>query len=111
MGTSPRAYWQYLHYMCYLGPKGFIMLLQAPSSAGCFLVIYSAVTYYFSAKMNRLILLMGPCCSALGGLAVANIMTWGTGQLRDFWEVLEGLFEEEQPEESTAKAKGKAKAK
>merc|ERR1719231_2178630 len=26
--TSPQAYWQYLSYMCYLSPMGFVILMM-----------------------------------------------------------------------------------
>lgn len=117
--TSPRAYWQYLHYMCYLAPIGFGLSLAKPSDSKWFLIIYSAVTYYFSAKMNRLVLLMGPCCSALGGVAVSSMVRWALGQVYELWEALEDLAdpsgsggrkEEGDKSKTKAKAKGKAEA-
>jgi len=83
--TSPRAYWQYLHYTCYLGPIGFVLCLRKPSDAKCFLLLYASVTYYFSAKMNRLVLLLGPIASSLGGTAVAEIIHWSIQEMIIFW--------------------------
>lgn len=81
--TSPKAYWQYLHYMCYVAPIGFGQLITKRTSAQTFLVLYAAVAYYFSSKMNRLVLLLGPVGAALGGVAVANMTKWALGQLWD----------------------------
>jgi len=105
--TSPRAYWQYLHQMCYLAPLGFIMCLIDPTEAKWFLILYAAVTYYFSAKMNRLILLMGPVCSALGGIAASVILEWALGETSTMLEMLEDPLEDS----TTSKSKGGAAAK
>lgn len=82
--TSPRAYWQYLHYMCYLAPIGFGMSVTGMTDAKSFLLLYAGVTYYFSSKMNRLVLLLGPIASVLGGTAAANLLKWSVLQLYDF---------------------------
>ncbi|CAE7696994.1 stt-3 [Symbiodinium pilosum] len=79
--TSPRAYWQFLHHMCTMAPLGFLVCLTSPSDAKGFLLIYGAVTYYFSSKMNRLVLLLGPVAAALGGVGVAWALRWALRQL------------------------------
>jgi len=79
--TSPQAYWQYLHYMCYLGPIGFGLAFKNRSDASFFLLAWNAITYYFSSKMNRLVLLMGPSVSCLGGVAINAMLTWACGQV------------------------------
>ena len=37
---------------------------------------YGLVAYFFSAKMVRLVLLLGPIASSLGGIAVAYMLEW-----------------------------------
>jgi dolichyl-diphosphooligosaccharide---protein glycosyltransferase len=83
--ASPQAYWQFLQYACHTSPIGFAIALYSsvirpifhPRQAGepstdpmVFLVLYAMVSYHFSTKMNRLMLLMGPICSALTGIAI-----------------------------------------
>ena len=93
--ASQQAYWQYLHYMCYCAPvgMGLIAVRAAPISnvlqavgatewwqrrdqAKTFLLLYGAVTYFFSMKMVRLVLLLGPVSSALGGIALGTAAEW-----------------------------------
>jgi hypothetical protein len=38
--------------------------------------VFGAVAYYFSTKMSRLIILLGPICSALGGIAIGFVVDW-----------------------------------
>jgi len=108
--TSPRAYWQYMHYICLLAPVGFGFTLFQPSESKCFLLVYSVVTYYFSAKMNRLVLLLGPCAAALGGVAVARLVKWALGQLGEVFKEFEAELASEAPSSGNVKAKAKAKA-
>ncbi|CAE7235508.1 STT3A [Symbiodinium natans] len=79
--TSPRAYWQFLHHMCSMAPLGFVVCLAGLNDVKAFLIIYGAVTYYFSSKMNRLVLLLGPIAGALGGVGVAWAARWALRQL------------------------------
>mmetsp|Transcript_48259 Transcript_48259/g.134744 ORF Transcript_48259/g.134744 Transcript_48259/m.134744 type:complete len:796 (+) Transcript_48259:96-2483(+) len=79
--TSPRAYWQYLYFTCYLAPIGFIVSTINCSDRQAFLLLYSAVTYYFSSKMNRLVLLLGPAAASLSGVALAKGVHWAWGEL------------------------------
>ncbi|GBG25029.1 Dolichyl-diphosphooligosaccharide--protein glycosyltransferase subunit stt3 [Hondaea fermentalgiana] len=74
--ASANAYYQYLHYTCYLAPIGFILSFWKLSDARIFLPLYGAVGYFFSAKMVRLIILLGPISSSLSGFAVAAIFEW-----------------------------------
>ena len=71
--ASAAAYYQYLHSVCYIGPIGFVACLFKPTDAKWFLIMYACVAYYFSAKMNRLVLLMGPIASALAGVALGAL--------------------------------------
>mmetsp|Transcript_28042 Transcript_28042/g.80461 ORF Transcript_28042/g.80461 Transcript_28042/m.80461 type:complete len:810 (+) Transcript_28042:103-2532(+) len=86
--TSPRAYWMYLYYTCYLGPIGFFLCFRKITDAKIFLMLYGAVTYYFASKMNRLVLLLGPIASSLGGVAVASLFHWAVDEVKNFSEAL-----------------------
>ena len=79
--ASADAYYQYLHYTCYLAPLGMYFAVKSGSDQSLFLVLYGVVSYFFSSKMSRLIILLGPIASALGGWALANALEWSTAQL------------------------------
>jgi dolichyl-diphosphooligosaccharide---protein glycosyltransferase len=71
--ASSAAYKQYLHHIYNIVPYGFVLtLVKVPisSDANFFLVAYAVVAYYFANKMARLIILLGPISSALGGIAL-----------------------------------------
>jgi dolichyl-diphosphooligosaccharide--protein glycosyltransferase len=83
--AKPENFYQFLHHICYIAPIGFgiavIYSVFVPffakrktgdhsKDALLFLVVYACVTYYFALKMNRLMLLMAPISSALGGIAL-----------------------------------------
>jgi len=84
--ANPAAFYQFLHYTCYIAPFGFaIAVFQSiikpifkPSSYSArsdpmsFVVVYSFVTYHFATKMNRLMLLMGPVSAILCGIALGG---------------------------------------
>jgi dolichyl-diphosphooligosaccharide---protein glycosyltransferase len=74
--ASNRAYYQYLQCICYFAPIGFMMILSKPTDSRTFLILYGLVAYFFSAKMVRLVLLLGPIASSLGGIAIANMLEW-----------------------------------
>lgn len=94
--ASTEAYRQYLHHTYFLAPVGLAILLlrgaatpaptdeaarSAASNFGVpvakwFIILYAVVGYYFSARMARLIILLGPVASALGGVALAGIGEW-----------------------------------
>jgi dolichyl-diphosphooligosaccharide---protein glycosyltransferase len=86
--ASPQAFWQFLHYACHTAPIGFVIVLfssvikpffkppkegDRSTDAMVFLVVYAVVSYHFSTKMNRLMLLMGPISASLTGIAL-NLM-------------------------------------
>eukprot|EP00286_Rhodomonas_abbreviata_P008919 CAMPEP_0181337548 /NCGR_PEP_ID=MMETSP1101-20121128/28083_1 /TAXON_ID=46948 /ORGANISM="Rhodomonas abbreviata, Strain Caron Lab Isolate" /LENGTH=952 /DNA_ID=CAMNT_0023448061 /DNA_START=124 /DNA_END=2982 /DNA_ORIENTATION=+ len=94
--ASQQAYWQYLHYMCYCAPPGMVLVGLRSSAiynvitsqlgagewwgrrgeAKSFLVLYGFIAYFFSTKMVRLVLLMAPISSALGGVFLGSIAEW-----------------------------------
>lgn len=70
--ASTAAYEQYLHYSYNLAPYGLVLSVcfQRPTDASLFLWTYAAVTVFFCSKMARLIILLSPAASALGGIAL-----------------------------------------
>jgi len=78
--ASANAYYQFLHYVCYAAPPGFVISLIRRDDASLFLSLYGLVAYFFSSKMSRLIILLGPVASGLGGLAVATALEWSFAQ-------------------------------
>jgi len=79
--ATKSAYWQYLHYMCSIAPVGFFMNFWRPTPGNLFMILYGALGY-FSLKMNRLIILLGPVTSALAGIALGGGFDWCMTQLR-----------------------------
>ncbi|CAE8635161.1 unnamed protein product [Polarella glacialis] len=92
--TSPRAYWQFLNHMCYMAPLGFTISVFTMTEQKSFMLLYALISYHFSAKMNRLVLLLGPIAASLGGVAVAKVLEWSVGQLATFWEIFDDDYEE-----------------
>jgi dolichyl-diphosphooligosaccharide--protein glycosyltransferase len=71
--ASAAAYRQYLHHIFDIVPYGFALAvcrIPMTTDANFFLVAYAGVAYYFANKMARLIILLGPISSALGGMAL-----------------------------------------
>ena len=79
--ASQQAYYQYLNIICNLAPVGFIMVLFNITDQSAFPLLYAMVTYFFSAKMVRLIILTGPIAAILGGYFVGSIFDWSVAQL------------------------------
>jgi dolichyl-diphosphooligosaccharide---protein glycosyltransferase len=86
--ANPQAFWQFLHYTCHSAPIGFFVALYSgvikpylyPRKEGesstdpmVFVVVWGMVTYHFSTKMNRLMLLMGPISAVLTGIAIESL--------------------------------------
>jgi dolichyl-diphosphooligosaccharide--protein glycosyltransferase len=91
--ASTAAYWHYLNYASYLSPVGLLLALfrtriprvffwasaqdlDGVSVNKWFIITYALVAYYFSARMQRLIILLGPVASVLGGIALATALEW-----------------------------------
>mmetsp|Transcript_3454 Transcript_3454/g.6448 ORF Transcript_3454/g.6448 Transcript_3454/m.6448 type:complete len:922 (+) Transcript_3454:71-2836(+) len=79
--ASPAAYYQYLNIMCNFAPIGFLMILAGLNDQSGFLALYAMVTYFFSAKMVRLIILTGPIAAILGGYFLGYMADWSFDQL------------------------------
>ena len=79
--ATKSAYWQYLHYMCAFAPLGWVGCMWRPTPAKLFVLLWGALGYFFSLKMNRLIILLGPVTSALAGVALGGGFDWCVAQL------------------------------
>ncbi len=68
--ANEQAYQHYLHHIYTIAPVGFVLSLFTWKDANLFIVLYALVAYYFSRKMARLVILLGPVASSLGGVAI-----------------------------------------
>ena len=80
--TYADAYYQYLQHFCRIAPLGFIITLAKFGDSPSFAVVYGLAAYFFSRKMGRLMLLMAPVASILGGIALGRTWAWS---LEQFW--------------------------
>jgi len=53
-----------------IAPYGFALSFLRWSDANSFIILYALIAYYFSSKMARLVILLGPVASVLGGVAL-----------------------------------------
>jgi dolichyl-diphosphooligosaccharide--protein glycosyltransferase len=67
--ASEQAYHQYMLDIYYVAPVGYVLSFFRWTDSNSFLIVYATVGYYLCNKMARLILLLGPVASALGGAA------------------------------------------
>ena len=67
--ASAQAYKQYLQNVYKLVPVGFLVSMLRWYDGNSFILAYAVVAYYFANRMARLIVLIGPVASALGGIA------------------------------------------
>eukprot|EP00747_Dinoflagellata_sp_TGD_P064097 gnl/TRDRNA2_/TRDRNA2_153735_c1_seq1.p1 gnl/TRDRNA2_/TRDRNA2_153735_c1~~gnl/TRDRNA2_/TRDRNA2_153735_c1_seq1.p1 ORF type:complete len:644 (-),score=116.44 gnl/TRDRNA2_/TRDRNA2_153735_c1_seq1:134-1894(-) len=88
--TSPQAYWAYLHYICYLAPVGLVCSLTSLTDSKIFMLCYAFTAYYFSSKMSRLVLLLGPISAMLGGVTLCGVFKWCVSQ----WLIPDELADE-----------------
>jgi dolichyl-diphosphooligosaccharide---protein glycosyltransferase len=126
--ASAEAYWHHLHLTIYLFPVGVFLasLIGATDKnrqyAGLqvtkwFIVLYGIIAYYFSSKMNRLIILLGPVSSSLSGIVIAFFFDWAVEQLMSAQTVLETLASkgisgfDEEPTTPAASSDDKSKDK
>ena len=88
------SYFRYLQHLCIFTPIGFILSLINFGDAASFVLLYAIVAYWFSVKMVRLILLLGPAASILSGIALGRVITWS------FYQLFLDFEEEEQDAKS-----------
>ena len=100
--ASANAYWHYLHTTCYAAPVGLFVLFSGGFrlEARCFIAVYALVAYFFSSKMVRLIIFLGPVASALAGVALGAAVDATAPSLL---EALLGPADEDQEKEKTKK--------
>ena len=58
--TRPEMYYAYFHMVCWLAPIGWTFQFYKPTPARYFLIFSTAIAYYFSGRMVRLVLILGP---------------------------------------------------
>jgi len=106
--ASSKAYYQYLQNTYILYPFGLIILMvQFPRDSSSFLILYAVIAYYFSAKMTRLILLLGPIASCLGSIMVIRTSSWIYAQ---FSAALDWWGDDDEDKETETKEKGEEPA-
>uniref|UniRef100_A0A6B2KYV0 dolichyl-diphosphooligosaccharide--protein glycotransferase n=1 Tax=Arcella intermedia TaxID=1963864 RepID=A0A6B2KYV0_9EUKA len=74
--TAPYYYWQYFHLVYLVAPFGLLFLFQNPNKAKIFAILYSALSYYFSQKMVRLLLILSAPASMLAGIVIQQFFAW-----------------------------------
>lgn len=73
--ANSQAYFQYLSYIVYIAPVGFgAIALRFFTDQSSFLLIYGMMTYYFSLKMVRLVLLTAPIGCILAGIVIGRVV-------------------------------------
>lgn len=82
--ASADAYFRFVHDICYIAPVGFLIVLFRLGDASSFLLVYGVAAYFFSSKMVRLVLLLGPIASSLGGIVLGRVTTWTLDQFIGF---------------------------
>jgi dolichyl-diphosphooligosaccharide---protein glycosyltransferase len=106
--ANSEAFFQFLHNTCYTAPVGLAIAVlisvvkpffksdqvtgRASQDPYVFVVVYSLVTYGFSTKMNRLMLLMGPVAAVLTGVAFGVVLDFIVNEVEDLVDLVVGLF-------------------
>ncbi|CAM9246234.1 unnamed protein product [Ectocarpus fasciculatus] len=121
--ASNAAFWQFLHYACFTAPVGFLIAVfrcvvkpffrprkngEASTDPLIFLVMYALVSYHFSTKMNRLMLLMGAISAALTGISVGTAWDFVWGEACSVVTVFIGAEEKEAASKDSAKTAEKS---
>jgi dolichyl-diphosphooligosaccharide--protein glycosyltransferase len=79
--TSPSYYWQYFHYVYYIAPFGFFLLFNRMTDAKIFGILFCLLSYYFSHKMVRLLLILSPSAAMVAGMLVWLVVKWSLQQI------------------------------
>ena len=69
-------YFTDLHVPALLAPAGIIMCFMPLTDASLFLALYGVTAVYFSGVMVRLMLVLAPAVSCLGGLALSEVLAY-----------------------------------
>jgi hypothetical protein len=79
--TRGDVYWQYFDAVILFAPAGAAACAAfRPSPARTFVALYFLIAGYFSAKMMRLVLLLGPASAAAAGVALGGVVDWVAGE-------------------------------
>eukprot|EP00242_Pyramimonas_sp_CCMP2087_P010768 CAMPEP_0198197216 /NCGR_PEP_ID=MMETSP1445-20131203/806_1 /TAXON_ID=36898 /ORGANISM="Pyramimonas sp., Strain CCMP2087" /LENGTH=749 /DNA_ID=CAMNT_0043866419 /DNA_START=119 /DNA_END=2368 /DNA_ORIENTATION=- len=79
--TRPDAYWLYFHNVFYYAPLGFATMFAHRTDSKWFIIAYTLMAAYFSRKMVRLILILGPAAAICAGRFAALAMEWSMLQV------------------------------
>ena len=121
--ANTEAFYQFLNITCYTAPVGLAVavlvsvvkpLFKSDTVSGrpsqdpfVFLVVYALVTYGFSTKMNRLMLLMGPVAAVLTGVAFGVVLDFIVGEVEDLLDMFVGIFVSDKEEKTDVTKKEK----
>lgn len=99
-----------LSFMCKTNRTGKIERTDRALSS-YFLILYAFISYYFSNKMARLIVLLGPITSALTGIVFGVLLDWSEAQFRSGKVTTKSEDEKAETTNELQKTKGEKKAK
>ena len=86
--TRGDVYWQYFDTVILFAPAGAVACAAfQPSPARTFVALYFLIAGYFSAKMVRLVLLLGPASAVAAGVALGAVADWIAGEAATLGEV------------------------
>ena len=74
--TQGDVYWKYFHFTVFAAPVGMVACTTNTNPARVFVAAYFIVAGYFSSKMVRLVLLLGPAAAAATGVSVGRLVDW-----------------------------------
>ena len=91
--TRGDVYWQYFDAVILFAPAGAVSCAAfQPTPARTFVALYFLIAGYFSTKMVRLVLLLGPASAVAAGVALGAVADWVAGEAASLAEVTdEGL--------------------
>ena len=103
--TQGDVYFKFFHFNIFTGAVGMVMcVFHKRSPARLFVAAYFFVAMYFSSKMVRLVLLLGPACAAASAVALAALYEWIADEAMTVMEAID-------PERKRAAEQAAAKAK
>ena len=88
--TQGDVYWKYFDVIVLFAPAGAVAcVVSNPTPARAFVALYFLIAGYFSAKMVRLVLLLGPASAISAGLAVGAVVDWVADEAATLGEITE----------------------
>eukprot|EP00982_Pelagococcus_subviridis_P014179 31311-Pelagococcus_subviridis.AAC.10 len=86
--TQGDVYVKYFHFNVLTAPCGaFACLLFRRTDARVFVASYFLVSWYFSSKMVRLVLLLAPAVAVSTGIALGAVIEWVAAEAATFAEI------------------------